>query len=93
MQMTHVEGKDKGKLMLYALSTCVWCKKTKRLLNQLGVDYYFIDVDLLGKEEKDKVIEEVKKYNPVATFPTMVIGDDKVIRGYKPEEIRKELEK
>ncbi len=93
MEMKHVEGENKGKVILYALSTCVWCKKTKRLLNQLGVDYYFIDVDLLGREEKDKVIEEVKKYNPVATFPTMVIDDDKVIRGYKPEEIRKELEK
>lgn len=93
MEMTRVEGENRGKVILYALSTCVWCKKTKRLLNQLGVDYYFIDVDLLGKKEKDKVIEEVKKYNPVATFPTMVIDDDKVIRGYKPEEIRKELEK
>jgi glutaredoxin-like protein NrdH len=93
MEMTRVEGENRGKVMLYALSTCVWCKRTKRLLNQLGVDYYFIDVDLLGKEEKDKVIEEVKKYNPVATFPTMVIDDDKVIRGYKPEEIRKELER
>jgi len=30
MAMTHVDGKNKGKIMLYALSTCVWCKKTKQ---------------------------------------------------------------
>jgi glutaredoxin-like protein NrdH len=93
MEMTHVEGENRGKVMLYALSTCVWCKRTKRLLNELGVEYYFIDVDLLGKKAKDKVVEEVKKYNPVATFPTTVINEKKVIRGYKPEEIRKELER
>jgi len=52
MEMKHVEGENKGKVILYALSTCVWCKKTKRLLNQLGVDYYFIDVDLLGRDRE-----------------------------------------
>lgn len=91
MDMTHVEGKNKGKVLLYALSTCVWCKKTKKLLNQLGVDYYYIDVDLLEKEEKDKVIDEVRKFNPVATFPTIVIDDEKCIRGYKESEIKEVL--
>ena len=35
MEINHVDGQDKGKVMLYALSTCVWCKKTKKLLDKL----------------------------------------------------------
>lgn len=93
MEFKHVEGEDRGKVILYALSTCVWCKRTKRLLNQLGVDYRYVDVDLLDTEEKREALEEVKKHNPARTFPTTVINDEKAIKGYKPEEIRKELER
>lgn len=91
MEITKVEGQNKGKVMLYALSTCVWCKKTKTLLNSLGVAYSYIDVDLLSKADKDKVVEEVKKHNPVCTFPTIVIDDEKCIRGYLEAEIRQAL--
>jgi len=91
MKMNHVEGKKKGEVVLYALSTCVWCKKTKSLLNNLGVDYSFVDVDLLEGEEKKKVLEEVKKYNPQCTFPTMVIDNKKCIRGYEEAKIKAEL--
>ncbi len=27
MSMQHVEGENKGDVVLYALSTCGWCKK------------------------------------------------------------------
>ncbi len=93
MKVTHVEGKKKGEVMLYALSTCIWCKKTKSLLNELGVDYSFIDVDLLKGEEKEKVLEEVKKHNPQCTFPTVVIDNKKCIRGFEEAEIKAVLGK
>ena len=38
--------------MLYALSTCVWCRRTKQLLDQLGVEYDYVDVDLLEGGDK-----------------------------------------
>lgn len=89
MEIIHVEGKNKGKILLYALSTCVWCKKTKRLLNEMGVEYDYIDVDFLTPAEKDKVTEEVKKYNPACTFPTIVIDDGaRCIKGYQEKEIK-----
>ena len=37
--------------MRYAMSTCVWWKKTKRLLDELGLEYSYVDVDVLAKEE------------------------------------------
>ena len=85
------EGKPKTKIVLYGLSTCVWCRKTKDLLNNLGIKYEFLDVDLLRNENKEKAINELKKYNPLFTFPTLVINDDTYIVGYKEDEIREAL--
>lgn len=89
----HVKGEDKGKIILYALSTCVWCKKTKNLLKKLDVDFSFIYVDKLDGEDKEKIMEEVKKYNPRTSFPTVVLNDEKVITGFKENEIIEALEK
>ncbi|MBN1860725.1 MAG: glutaredoxin family protein [Candidatus Thermoplasmatota archaeon] len=88
MNVVHVNGKNKGDIILYAISTCGWCKKTKSLLNSLGVEYRFINVDLLDKVEKEKIEEEVKRWNPKCNYPTMVINDKKCIVGYKEDEIR-----
>jgi glutaredoxin-like protein NrdH len=89
--ITHVEGENKGKIMLYALSTCGWCKKTKALLNELGVEYDYTDVDLLKGEEQSRVIKEIEKYNPECNFPTIVINSKKCIIGFKEDEIREAL--
>ena len=90
LQVEHVEGENKGKIMLYALSTCGWCRKTKELLNELGVEYEYIYVDLLEDEDEDTAMDEVKKWNPRLSFPTLVI-DDKCIVGFKEDEIREVL--
>jgi glutaredoxin-like protein NrdH len=91
MALKHVQGKNAGKVVLYALSTCPWCKKTKDLLNSMGVDYYYDDVDLMNDDEKDKAMEVVRKWNPACNFPTMVINDSKCIVGYVESEIRRQL--
>jgi glutaredoxin len=81
---------DQPKVFLYALSTCGHCKNTKKLLDSNGVQYDFVDVDLLPKEEMKKVLDEVRKVNPQAAFPTLLIGD-KVIIGYRELEILEAL--
>ena len=91
MNIEHVEGKNKGKIMLYALSTCVWCKKTKKLLKDLGVEYKYIFVDLLEGKEKEEMIKEIEKYNPRCSFPTVVFNDKKCIVGFKEEEIKEAI--
>jgi len=88
MKIEHVEGEDKGKILLYALSTCGWCKKTKDFLNELGVKYSYIFVDLLEGSDRDSTIDDVKKWNPRCSFPTIVINDQKCIVGFKEDEIR-----
>lgn len=91
MPMEHVDGEDKGKLVLFALSTCQWCRKTRLLLEDLKVDYSYIYVDLLEGDERSEIIEEVKKYNPQLSFPTLVIDEGKTIVGFDEEGIREAL--
>ncbi|MCE5329211.1 glutaredoxin family protein [bacterium] len=91
MEINHVDGKQGKNVMLYALSTCIWCRKTKMLLNELGVAYDYVDVDLLDSEEQDKVVEIISKFNPSGGFPTIIINDKDCIRGFDEEKIREVL--
>lgn len=93
MEVKIVKGENRGKVMLYALSTCGWCKKTKALLNELGVEYSYIDVDLLAGEEKSAIMKQVEKWNPQCSFPTLVLNDQLCIVGFKEEQIRRALGK
>ena len=77
-------------IKLYSLSTCSHCKSTKKLLNECTVLYEFVDVDLLEGEERKAILDDVRKFNPKCSFPTIIIGD-KVIVGFKEEEIKEAL--
>ncbi|HWR25704.1 MAG TPA: glutaredoxin family protein [Methanosarcina sp.] len=87
----HVSGIDRGKVIMYGLSTCVWCKKTKQLLTDLGVDFDYVYVDRLEGGEESKVIGEVSRFNPSVSFPTVVINGEKTIVGFREKEIREAL--
>ena len=80
----------KKPIKIYTLSTCSHCKATKILLNDWAVKYEFTDVDLLQGKERTAILEDVKKWNPRCSFPTIIIGD-KVIIGYKEDEINEAL--
>lgn len=91
MEINHVEGENKGDIILYALSTCGWCKKTKKLLEDLGVEYNYVFVDQLNTNEKVETTKEIKQWNPRCSFPTLVIDNKKCIIGYKDDEIKETL--
>ena len=91
IEVKRVEGRDAGHVMLYALSTCVWCKKTKRLLGELGVAYEYIDVDGLSREERTEVEKEIRRWNPRVSFPTIVLDESRAITGFDEERIRENL--
>ncbi len=91
--MTKVEGKNREhKVKIYTLTTCGWCKKTKKLLKDLEVEYEYFDIDNVTGEEGDRVREELRKHNPRMSAPTLVIDDGKdVIIGFNEEEVRRIL--
>ncbi len=79
---------DKNKPKLYMLSTCVWCRKTKNLLEELGVDYEKYVMDRLPTEEKKTRAAEVREATGRTAFPT-ILYDGGAIIGYNALEIKK----
>ena len=75
---------------IFSLSTCSHCKATKKFIDGCTIKYEFIDVDLLKGDERKAIIEDVKKFNPRCSFPTIIIGN-KVIVGFKEKEIKEAL--
>jgi glutaredoxin-like protein NrdH len=81
---------QKEEVKIYTLSTCSHCKATKKFLDNCRIEYSFTDVDLIQGPEREAILEDVRKFNPRCTFPTIIIGD-KVIVGFKEDEIREAL--
>ncbi|HVN98318.1 MAG TPA: glutaredoxin family protein [Syntrophorhabdaceae bacterium] len=88
MKVNHVEGTDKGNLLIYTLSTCIWCKKTKAFLDSLGVGYDFVEVDAASEEDREAALTEIKRFNPQCSFPTLVVNDKQCIVGYDEAKIK-----
>jgi len=87
MTVEHFTGKPSMKVMLYALSTCGWCKKTIELLKQLNIEFDYQYVDLLDEKEQDDAMRIVEKFNPRGSLPTIIINDARCIVGFDEKEI------
>ena len=87
-EFTHIAGKNAGNIKLFALSTCIWCKKTRALLDELKLDYYYMYVDLLERNDSEDAKTEVRKWNPQCSFPTLVINNESCIKGFDEARIR-----
>lgn len=89
MPIEHVPGAQKADIMLYALSTCGWCRKAKQHLTDLGLAYRYVFVDQLEGDERQKTVAEITRWNPACSFPTMVIDNARCIVGFNPGELDK----
>ena len=61
---------------------------TKKLLNELGVAYDFVDLDGLEGKERETTLENLKRWNPKCSFPSLVINDEKCTVGYDEKKIK-----
>lgn len=92
MQTTKVEGKNKKhKVLLYALSTCGWCKKSKELLRANNIEFEYIDVDLCSDEDYEKIRENILRRGGRFSFPTVIIDNAILITGFNEDRIRESL--
>lgn len=66
---------------LYALSTCPYCRMTRKFLDEHDVVYELTEVDLLTGDERQTAVDEVKRLSGGTSFPVLVV-DDAVIVGF-----------
>ncbi|MDY6793829.1 MAG: glutaredoxin family protein [Actinomycetota bacterium] len=87
-----VEGdKNDRELLLFALSTCGWCRKARNFLNSNNFAYRYVYVDLLEGDSQKEVFEEFKKHNPRKTFPTLIVDEDEIIVGFNEDRYKEAL--
>ena len=79
-----------ARVKMFTLSTCSHCKATKKFMKDNEIAFDYIDVDLLQGADKQRVLEEVMRYNPDRSFPTIIIGDT-IIIGFRESAIREAL--
>jgi len=92
MNIINVPGKNKRhKVMIYTLSTCVWCKMTKQFLKDLDVEYNYVDIDLCREDEKNKIKNSILEKGGELSYPVILI-DDILINGFVKKKIKEVLE-
>ena len=64
---------------LYALSTCPYCRMTKKYLDEHDVTYTMTEVDTLEGDEKTATVEEVVRLSGGKSFPVLVVGEEVVV--------------
>jgi glutaredoxin len=77
------------KVSMYTLSTCPWCRKTKKFFSDHHIPFTYIDYDLADEPTQRRIMQEVDAAGATG-FPFVKI-DDEVIVGYQPERYASEL--
>lgn len=82
-----VEGtrKQYSEIFLFTISTCMWCKRGKRWLNQQGFQYSYLDIDKIPVEEKNQLKTEIQEvFGVKPRFPFLVVNKTQCDSGYNP---------
>jgi glutaredoxin len=77
------------KVTMYALSTCPWCRKTKKFFTEHNVPFSNIDYDLADEATQARISQELDAAG-ASGFPFVRIGDES-ISGYQPARYAKAL--
>jgi len=71
------------KVSMYTLSTCPWCRKTKKFFTEHHIAFDFTDYDLADERTQERIMAELDA-NWASGFPYVRIGDQ-VVEGYRPD--------
>jgi glutaredoxin len=93
MKISKISGKkNKHKVMLYALSTCVWCRMTKQFLKDSEVEFEYVDVDLSTEEDKEKIRQHIISKGGSLSYPSTIVDDKILITGFRKDLLKEALE-
>lgn len=78
-----------SRIVIYALSTCPWCKKARQFFTDCDVPFDCIEYDLADADKQEQIMRDLGDY-ATSGFPIVRIGNE-VIVGYNPERYKKAL--
>ena len=92
MNVQKVTGANKAhRVLLYAISTCAWCKRTKKFLKDNDIEYEYIDVDLCDEADRRKIRSDITRRGGNPVYPTIIIDSDILITGFLEKQIKEAL--
>ncbi len=93
MKTVKVEGKNvKHKVVIYAISTCAWCKMTKKYLKDNDIAYEYVDVDITSDSDHEKIRNDLIRRGAEPNYPTIIVDDKILITGFRKDKINEVLE-
>jgi glutaredoxin-like protein NrdH len=93
MQTVKVPGKNnKHNVLLYAISTCGWCKRAKKFLNDNNVEYEYVDIDLVDWKDKEEIRQDIQSRGGRLAYPTIIIDKKVLLTGAPQDKLREVLE-
>jgi len=93
MKTTKVPGQNnKHRVIVYAISTCGWCRRAKKFLTNNNIEYEYVDIDLCSKEEREEIRRDILSRGGRLTYPTIIVDDRILITGLQENKIREVLQ-
>jgi len=93
MQTVKVHGRNnKHKVLVYAISTCGWCKRAKKFLNDNNIEYEYVDVDICSWEDRNIIRQDIQSLGGLLAHPTIIIDNKTLLTGASPDKLREVLE-
>jgi glutaredoxin len=74
------------RITLYGLQNCANCKDARKRLEDSGLAFELVYVDMLFGEERNETMRYIRRINPEVSFPTLVVGE-KIVVGFKSSAI------
>ena len=92
MNTVKVPGRNnKHKVLMYALSTCGWCKRAKQFLKDNDVEFEYVDVDTSSIGDKEKIRKDIQSRGGIQAYPTLIIDDKILLTGAPQDKLREVL--
>ena len=87
-----VSGKNnKHKVLMYALSTCAWCRMTKNYLKENEVEYEYVDVVLCSDKDRAVGRKYIESRGGEPNYPIIIVDDKTIINGFRKDKIGEAL--
>ena len=93
MKTIKVPGENaRHRVLMYAISTCVWCKRARKFLKDNNIEYEYVNIDLCSREDREKIREDILSRGGRLSYPTIIVDDRILITGFREDKIREALE-
>jgi glutaredoxin len=87
VEYSHEDGQKKDhKVVVYALSTCGFCRRGLAFLRDNSIEFDYIYMDKISYETKSELKDALsEKYKERVAFPFIVIDDAECLVGFNEE--------